>query len=168
MNRDRYRRFLLVGLVSLLSLATALPVVAATPEFTTVAVNETFDLVTCDGFTVIEHIEGTIKISTHVDQDGNLVMELNRVSLRHDYTNSVTGAMLSSPDVGIDAVRIRQGSETLAVVGLIRRIVVPGQGITLAAMGHLVVDLTTGEVIMVAGPHADLAAFFSALCSGLA
>ena len=163
-----FRRLLLVGLVTLLSLATALPVFATEPEFITIPVDETFELGACDGFTVIEHVEGTIKISTHFDQDGNLVMEIARFRLRHTLTNSVTGKSLFSPDVGIDKFTISQdGSETIAVIGIVRRIVVPGEGITFAAIGNIVFNLTTGEVELVAGPHDDFAELLPALCSAL-
>lgn len=164
----QFRRLLVVGLVTLLSLATALPAFATQPEFLTIPVDETFELGACDGFTVIEHLEGTIKISTHFDQDGNLVMEIARFRLRHTLTNSVTGESLFSPDVGIDMFTISQdGSETLAVIGIVRRIVVPGQGITFASIGNIVFNLTTGEVQLVAGPHDDFADLLPALCSAL-
>jgi len=168
MIMHHFRRLLLVGLVTLLSLATALPAFATQPEFLTIPVDETFELAACDGFTVIEHIEGTIKISTHFDQDGNFVMAIDRIRLRHTLTNSVTGESLFSPDVGIDMFTISQdGSETLAVIGLVRRIVVPGQGITFSAMGNIVFNLTTGEVEFEAGPHGDFEELLAALCSAL-
>jgi hypothetical protein len=147
---------------------TTLPVFATEPEFITMPVDVTRELGACDGFTVIEHVEGTIKISTHFDQDGNLLMGINRIRLRDTFTNSVTGESLSSPDVGIDRFTISQdGSETRASIGLLRHIVVPSEGITFPAMGKIVFNLTTGEVEFVAGPHGDFEEFLPALCSAL-
>ena len=162
------RRWLLVGFVTLLSLATAVPAFATAPEFLTIPVDETFSLGECDGFTVIDHVEGTVKVSTHFDQDGNLVMEIARFSLRHTLTNSVTGKSLFSPDVGIDMFTISEdGSETVAVIGIVRRFVVPGEGIAFAIIGNIVFNLTTGEVQFVAGPHDAFADLGPILCSAL-
>jgi hypothetical protein len=70
--------------------------------------------------------------------------------------------------VGIDHITINQdGSATVAVVGIVARIVVPGEGLVFAHLGRIVFDLNTGEAIFEAGPHDDLLDLFPALCSAL-
>lgn len=168
MNALWYRRLLLVVLIILLTLTLYTPALAAKPDFITFHVDDTFVFGDCAGFTVIEHVEGKIKVSTHFDKDGNFVMEIVRFSLRHTYSNSETGASLTSPDVGIDKITVNQdGSGTVAVIGIVARIVVPGEGLVFAHLGRIVFDLNTGEVLSVAGPHDDFADLLPVLCSAL-
>lgn len=163
-----YRRLMFAVLTVLLTLTLFTSALAAKPDTFTIEVDDTFEIGECDGFTVIEHVEGTIRVSIHFDNDGNLAMEINRFSLRHTLTNSETGASLFSPDVGIDKFTIHQdGSATLAVIGLVSRIVVPGEGLVFANLGRIVFDANTGEVLSVAGPHDDFADLLPLLCSAL-
>ena len=163
-----YRRFLLVMLTILLTLTLYTPALAAKPELITIPVDDTLVFGECAGFTVIEHVEGTIKVSTHFDRNGNVVMEIARFRLRHTYSNSETGASLTSQDVGIDKITLNQdGSGTVAVIGIVARIVVPGEGLVFAHLGRIVFDLETGEVLSVAGPHDDFADLLPVLCSAL-
>jgi hypothetical protein len=168
MNASWYRRLLLVVLTILLTLSLFPSALAAKPEFIVIPVDETAALGDCAGFTVIEHVEGTVKVSIHLDQDGNFVMQVTRFRLRHTFSNSETGASLFSPDVGIDKVSVSQdGSESVAVIGIVSRIVVPGEGLVFAHLGKIVFDINTGEVLFEAGPHDDLAGLLSVLCSAL-
>lgn len=168
MNGSGYRRLLVFILSVLLSLTLITSARAAKPEMITIPVDETNVFGECDGFAVIEHVEGTVKISTHVDQEGNLVMELVRFSLRHTYSNSETGESLSTPDAGIDKVTVNDdGSGTVAVIGIVGRIVVPGEGLVFAHLGRIVFDLDTGEVLFEAGPHEDFANLLPTLCAAL-
>ena len=168
MNMAWYRRLLFSVLTVLLTITFFTSALAAKPDIITIQVDDTFTIGECDGFTVMERVEGRIKVSTHYDQDGNFAMEINRFSLRHTLTNSETGASLFSPDVGIDKLTIHQdGSATLAVIGLVSRIVVPGEGLVFAHLGRIVFDADTGEVLSVAGPHDDFADLFPLLCAAL-
>lgn len=168
MNASSDRRLLLVCSTILLSLALFTPAFAAKPELITIPVDDTFVAGECDGFLVIEHVQGKVKVSTHFDQNGNFVMEIARFSLRHTWSNSETGASLSSPDVGIDKVVINQdGSGTVAVIGIVARIVVPGEGSVFRHLGKIVFDVNTGEVLFEAGQHDSFADFLPTLCSAL-
>lgn len=169
MNRSWYYRLLLVILIPLLTLTLFTSPSAAKPDFTVIPVDVTFERGECDGFTVIERVEGLLKFSTHFDQNGNFAMEIARfIGGRHTFTNSETGAALFSPDVGIDMTTISQdGSTTLAVMGFETRVVVPGEGIVYATVGKIVLNLNTGEVVFEAGQHNDLADLLPALCSAL-
>jgi hypothetical protein len=168
MNALWYRRLLPVMLVMLLTLTLYTPALAAKPEMITIPVDDTLVFGECAGFSVIEHVEGAIKASLHTDQEGNPVMEIVRFRLRHTFSNSETGASLTSQDVGIDKVTINQdGSGTVAVIGIVARIVVPGEGLVFAHLGRIVFDLETGEVLFEAGRHDDFANLLPVLCSAL-
>ena len=85
-----------------------------------------------------------------------------------DLSNSETGASLFSPDVGIDKFTIhKDGSATLAVIGIVSRIVVPGEGLVFAHLGRIVFDADTGEILSIAGQHDDLNGLLPVLCSAL-
>jgi len=168
MKRNPYFRLLRLVLLTLMLLAAASPAFATKPEFTTISIDEMTEFGECDGFAVIEHLEGTIKVSLHFDQAGTPVMEINRIRLRHTFTNSETGASLFTPDVGVDKVEFSQGEPaTVAVIGLVGRFVVPGEGLVFAHMGIIVFDLNTGEVLHVGGPHDDFEDLLPVLCSAL-
>jgi hypothetical protein len=168
MNASWSRRLLLICSTILLSLGLFTPALAAKPEIFTILVDDTFVIEGCDGFSVIERVQGRIKVSIHFDQDGNFVMQIARFSLRHTYTNSETGASLFSPDVGIDKTVINEdGSGTTAVIGIVARIVVPGEGTVFRHLGRIVFDINTGEVVFEAGQHDDFADLLPALCSAL-
>ena len=168
MNASWSRRLLLICSTILLSLGLFTPALAAKPEMFTILVDDTFVIEGCDGFSVIEQVQGRIKVSTHFDKDGNFVMEIARFSLRHTYTNSETGTSLFSPDVGIDKTVINEdGSGTTAVIGIVARIVVPGEGPVFRHLGRIVFDVNTGEVVFEAGQHDDFAGLLPALCSAL-
>jgi len=169
MNTLWYYRLLLVVLIPLLTLTLFTSASAAKPDFTFIPVDVTFERGECDGFTVIERVEGLLKFSTHFDQDGNIVMDIVRfIRGRHTFTNSETGTALFSPDVGIDKTTInKDGSTILAVMGFETRIVIPGEGIVYARIGNIVVNLNTGEVVFEAGQYDDLADLLPALCSAL-
>ena len=169
MNASRYRRLLLVMLTTLLTLTPFTSAFATKPEVQTFPIDVTSVIGECDGFSVIEHLEGEITVSTHFDQAGNFMMEISRFSLRHTFSNSETGASLFSPDVGIDRITLNEeGEAILAGIGIIRRIVVPGEGLVFAQVGIIRINLATGEVLFVGGPHEDFAGFLPALCSALA
>ena len=168
MNASWSRRLLLVCSTILLSLTLYTPAYAGKPVFTNITVDDTFVAGECDGFSVIEHVQGRVKVSTHFDKNGNFVMEIARFSLHHTYTNSETGASLFSPDVGIDKIVINEdGSGTVAVIGIVARIVVPGEGPVFRHLGRIVFDINTGQAIFEAGQHDDFADLLPALCAAL-
>jgi hypothetical protein len=168
MNGSGYRRLSVIVLSVLLSLALFTSAFAAKPEFFTIPVDDTLAFGECDGFTVIEHVQGKIKVSTHFDKDGSFSMEIVRFSLRHTYTNSETGASVRSQDVGIDKLTVNEdGSGTAAVIGIVARVVVAGEGLVFAHLGRIVFDLVTGDVLFEAGRHDDFADVLPALCAAL-
>ena len=168
MNASGSRRLLLIVLITLLNLSLFTSAFAAKPEFITFQVDDTFVTGECDGFSIIEHVEGRIKVSAHFDKDGNFAMQVVRVHLRHTLSNSETGVSLTTPDVGIDKVTVhKDGSTTVAIIGVVARIVIPGQGLVFARIGRVVIDDNTGEAIFEAGQQDDFANLIPVLCSAL-
>jgi hypothetical protein len=85
-----------------LPLVFAATAVAAPPESETILIDETFtDTELCD-FPVITHVEGRLKVITHLDQAGNLVFDSALPSIRVTVTNPDTGKTLRDADVGLD------------------------------------------------------------------
>jgi hypothetical protein len=168
MGRMRRRGFLAQGVLAALALALAGAAVAAKPVILTIPIDET-SVIRCQGFQLEESVQGTIKIRSF-SENGQIVREVVSVSLLHTVTNEA-GESLSTPDVGVDFVRINpDGSATLAVIGLVGRITVPGEGLIAADVGRVVFffeSLTDEEpdVLFQAGKHDDLTA---ALCEALA
>jgi hypothetical protein len=168
MNASGYRRLTVVVLTLLLIFSSITPAFAAKPEFITFQVDDTFVTRECDGFSIIEHVEGRIKVSVHFDKDSNFAMQVVRVHLRHTLSNSETGVSLTTPDVGIDKITVhKDGSTTVAIIGVVARIVIPGQGLVFARIGRVVIDANTGESIFEAGQQDDFAKLIPVLCSAL-
>jgi hypothetical protein len=168
MRVPQLHRLLLVSLALLLAV-WASPAVAAKPEFEVIDVNDFGVLGDCDGFQVLQEVTGTIKISHRTTANGTEI-QISRYSLRETYTNSETGESVSTPDVGIDKLTINpDGSATLVVIGLLNRIVIPGEGLIVANAGRLVFFFTgpneEPDVVFEAGPSGDL---LPALCTVLA
>ena len=163
-----FRRSIVVFLTTLLSITPFTTAFATTPEFITVPVDETYEVVQCDGFTVIEHLGGEIKVSFHSDQDGLVQMRITRVAVLDTFSNSETGASLSSPLVGIDKLDFnRDRSHTVAVVGMRTHLVVPGVGLIFIDAGRFVYDSSTDSWVFEAGRHDNFDDALPALCSAL-
>ena len=139
------------------------------PDNFTVQVDDSMSFNDC-GFTIESHVKGFIRVHDFLDEEGNLVREIANFNLKVTYTNPETGETLSSRSVGPDILTVNEdGSATVASIGIIARIVVPGEGLLVAQVGKIVFFFTDPEdeepdVIFVAGPHEDLLA---ALCEAL-
>jgi hypothetical protein len=162
------RRIRLIGLLTLLTLVSFSPVFAAKPE--TVTIRDPYTVVyddLCD-FPVQLRGVGSIRYATYTDRQGNPMMTIENYRLRDIFTNLETGKSIFTADAGIDKYTIdRHGDEIFASIGLQTRIVVPGQGIIAARVGRLVVNLTTGEVVSIAGPRDEWDTVDSAICAAL-
>jgi hypothetical protein len=135
----------------------------------TIPVDEV-DTIDCDGFTLENHVFGTIKSRFTEYPDGS-AQDIASIRLRHVITNPQTGESLTSNDVGVDKVSINpDGSATVRTIGLISRFRVPGQGLIAHESGITVLFFTgpddqEPDVLFEAGPKDDLDA---ALCQALA
>jgi hypothetical protein len=97
------RRALLSGVLAVsTSLLAMMPAAAVPPESETFVVDESFTDRGLCGFLVTIHVEGRIKIITHVDQEGTLRFESALPSFRVTVTNPETGKSFRDADVGLD------------------------------------------------------------------
>ena len=164
----RRRGFLVQGVLAALALALAGAAVAAKPVIATIPIDET-NVIRCQGFQLEESVQGSIKVRSFF-QNGQIVREVQSISLMHTVTNE-EGESVSTPDVGVDFVRINSdGSATVAVIGLVSRLTVPGEGLIAADVGRSVLFFESPtdqepDVLFQAGKHDDLTA---ALCEALA
>jgi hypothetical protein len=163
------RRSILAALGTAAVLATAPTAMAGKPEMNTIPVDEV-DTIDCDGFTLEDHVFGTIKSRFTEYPDGS-ARDIASIRLRHVVTNPQTGGSLTSNDVGVDKVSINpDGSATVRQIGLISRYRVPGQGLIAHESGITILFFTgpddqEPDVLFEAGPKDDLDA---ALCQALA
>jgi hypothetical protein len=164
------RRTIVAALgVAALLLATGPTAMAGKPQITVIPVDEV-DLIDCGGFTLEDHLFGTIKSRFREFPDGS-ARDIASIRLRHVVSNPQTGESLTSNDVGVDKVTFHpDGSATVMQVGLISRYRVPGQGLIAHESGVRILFFTgpddqEPDVLFEAGPKDDLEA---ALCQALA
>lgn len=109
-------------------------------------------------------------VTVHEFADGDTIANFR---LRITWTNPVTGASLWSPSVGPDITRLNpDGSATIDVVGIIVRVVVPGQGLVAAQIGSVTFSFDsptdTEPDVTFAGPHDTDEEIDAAVCAALA
>jgi hypothetical protein len=164
-------RLPLLALLALLALPGA--AAAGKPTFETIPIDESGPdefLTEACGFPVEFGVAGTVKVSVREGRGGT-VYEITRVRLTRSFTNAETGETVTTRDVGVDKVTIAaDGSATVAVIGLIARIVVPGEGLVGAETGRLVLFFEgpgdeEPDVLFKAGHDDDVDA---AICAALA
>lgn len=132
MNVRQFARLLFVGLMTLLVVT---PTFAAKPQFQTIEVNmPPTEIAQCVGFSVLIEEQGRVKISTHVDKNGNVVKEIIRYHIATTLTNSATGTSVSGPNAGIDKITFNADGS-----------------ITFASSGRGVIQLPSGEFAVFQG-----------------
>ena len=99
-------------------------------------------------------------------------MTLNNFALKHTWTNPDTGESLTFPDVGVDHFTIRRdGSAIAATIGIVARVVVPGEGIVAGEIGRVGFFFTDPDDqnpdVTLSGIH-DGGAVDQAICEALA
>ena len=105
-------------------------------------VDESFS-VECPGGAVLDgHLGGWFQVMG--GKGGNL--ELNVFHLLFTFTNPATGQTFRFPDVGPDRVYMKDGKLFLAITG---------RSTATGVIGHVVIDLATGEEVLVAGRRFD-------------
>lgn len=163
-----------VGLIVMAALVVISAASAAgKPEATRIEVDDTVPgSIDCGSYHLDEHVFGHVILRTFF-KNGELVMELNNFALKHTISNPTTGEALTTPDVGADHFKIaRDGSATMAVIGIVARVVVPGQGIVAGEVGKVTFFFTdpadTEPDVSFAGIHDGFDAIDAALCAALA
>jgi hypothetical protein len=162
-----------VGVIVVAALAFTSPAWAAKPDAVRIEIDETIvNAIDCGSYHLDEHLFGHI-ILRKFFRNGELVMELNTVALKHTVYNPTTGESLTTPDVGADHLKIaKDGSATLAIIGIVARVVVPGQGLVAGEVGKVTLFFTdpadSEPDVSFAGTHDGLDAVHTAFCAALA
>jgi hypothetical protein len=156
-----------------LALALVSAAWAAKPDAFRIDIDETIPgFIDCGSYQLDDHVVGHITFREFF-QDGELVMGLNNFALKHTISNPTTGESLMTPEVGPDHLKIStDGSSTLAIVGIVARAVVPGEGIVAGEVGKLTAFFTdpadTEPDVSFAGIHDGFDAIDAAFCAALA
>lgn len=165
-------RFL--ALTAVLALALASAASAGKPTIVTEQVDETFiGAIDCGTVALDQRVVGVVKVRSFF-ANGELTRELSTFRLKQTFTNPVTGASLRSPDVGMDKLTVHEdGSATLMIVGIVVRVVVPGEGLVAGRNGQLRLffespDDMDPDVLLATGHQDTDEALDAALCEALA
>jgi len=143
----RNRNVLNALIFALLIAVIAMPVSAAAPVIWVEEISDSH-IDECEDFDVIHSTEGQVRLF-----DFSPTRFQDVVHLTDTWTNASTGKSLWTMNVGPDKVQVMEdGSEVVAVIGLLNRIVVPGVGLVLRFEGP---DDQEPDVLFVGGPHGD-------------
>ena len=145
------RRFVLLVVVGLLSLALASPALAAKPSKEVISLDdpeaEAFYsalLTEACGVPVEADFEGTVTVHVFTDRHGEIKREIHKYWIRDTFTNTETGATVLLRDVGPDIIWVgRDGDTYIALTGRS----LTGSGV----IGRTVYNLDTGELISESG-----------------
>jgi hypothetical protein len=138
---------------------------AADPPTTDILIFDdlTIEDFTC-GFLIVEVFDGTVRITTFVDDQGNPTRIRIAALFQGTLTNPDTGESIRGQQELIIFLDVEQPTrETWA--GLRFRAVFPGAGAVLLDAGRLILDAETGEVIFEAGRHQVFHEDFEAYCA---
>lgn len=122
-------------------------------------------LVDCGGFRVLDAFEGDLSITRFFDREGNRERQLVDFRGTDTFINSETGKSFTESFHNVSIVDYDAG--TVAAVGVLFRLTVPGGGAVLLGVGRIVIE-PPFTVLFVAGPHQPLEGDFSDLCAAMA
>ena len=165
MARSRKKSVIYALILTLLIAVIAMPASAGAPTTTVEIVSESHSD-DCGSFEITHSIEGRVRIFEFTPTRFQAVYHFIET-----FTNPANGKSLWTPNVGPDKTTIMEdGSAVLAIVGLISRLVVPGEGVVMQDVGRVVLyfespDDQEPDVVFEAGPHDGL---FPAVCDYLA
>ena len=146
---------------------------AAAPESVRIEVDEFIPgNLNCGSYSLDEHVFGHVIFRNFV-RDDEVVMTSDNFALKHTWTNPDTGESLTFPDVGVDHFTIsRDGSAIFATVGIVARVVVPGEGIVAGEIGRVELFFTDPNDqdpdVTLSGIHDGFGAVEQAICEALA
>ncbi|MEK6206194.1 MAG: hypothetical protein AABM32_00985 [Chloroflexota bacterium] len=161
-----------VSVIVVATLAFTSAAWAAKPDAVRIEIDEIIPgAIDCGSYQLDEHVFGHIILRTFF-RKGEFVMSLNNIALKHTISNP-TGESLTTPDVGADHLMIaKDGSATLAIIGIVVRVVVPGQGLVAGEVGKVTLFFTdpadTEPDVSFAGIHDGFDAVDAAFCAALA
>jgi hypothetical protein len=146
---------------------------AAAPESVRIEVDEFIPgSLNCGSYSLDEHDFGHIIFRNFV-RDDKVVMSLDNFAIKHTWTNPDTGESLTFPDVGVDHFTIRRdGSAISATIGIVARVVVPGEGIVAGEIGRVELFFTDPNDqdpdVTLSGIHDGFGRVEQAICEALA
>jgi len=160
------RSTLLAAAASLLLASAA---TAAQPDIVKFQINFSETFSDC-GFDAVHTTIGFVTVHDFFDQTGTLKVEIANFSFTETFANPENGASVRTQDVGPNILTVsKDGSFTVATIGLITNVVVPGQGKVAGESGRIVASFDADGnfigVVFVAGPDDD---FLAAICEVLA
>jgi hypothetical protein len=143
--QNSFRFGALLRLASVLALSAFLLVLSSTttyatpPTRETIYINETFPapmLTGACGFPVTGHIEGTVTITTFVNQSGDFIREIDSYHLVNTFAangHTLTGRTSQQ----IQVTLLEDGSYTVAFNGTDTVLTLPGAGVVFGNVGRL-------------------------------
>ena len=141
--------------LALAALAFAGTASASKPDMMRIDVADTHTT-DCGGHQITHTITGFI-IFRDFFRNGEFVGSITSYALRESFTGP--GGTLITPDVGIDHLRVESdGSATLAIIGIVGRLIVPGEGFVFGEVGQVRLFFTDEndtepDVTLEAGHH---------------
>ena len=165
MNILRFR-LLLVTTMLLLALQPVTTVFAAKPEVFTFH-NEGSFTIDCGSFLAVEEFVEDVRVMVFFNKAGDPVRVVTHVNYTGIITNPETGRTLRDPGHHKVVEDLENG--TLAFIGLVYGITVPGEGIAVLDAGRVIFDGEAIEenVIFEAGPHQYLHGGDAVICAAL-
>jgi hypothetical protein len=163
------RRILTAVLVFAVAMLGAAPMEAAKPFIMKVPVDFTDTFSDC-GFTIVDHNEGSFTVHVFFDKNGDPKIEIDTFALKETFTNPANGMSFSTTDAGPSIITFhKDGSLTVADIGLVAHVVLKGQGVIAAQVGKIVAtfdaDGNFTGITFEAGKHDEL---LPAICAALA
>jgi hypothetical protein len=164
MTLHRFVRLPILAVLTLFMLLPASSSYARKPDSFLVPINDTYVFPLCAS-PVVQHVEGTLKVTIHYDRAGNPTFEIATQPVIVTNTNTETGKSLSS--IGAAMIKHSYQDGTTTTAGLYYRFVAPGQGVIFIETGRIVYD-AAGNVSFEAGPHMLADGDVTTLCAYLA
>ena len=119
----------------------------------------------CGDFIMIADGEGTAKLTTYFNRQGDPIRLLFQGRYNGTLSNSVTGASIAdAPSVANIFVDLVAGTQTN--IGAFFTVTVPGEGVVFFEAGRIVFA-GAGEPVFIAGPHLPPDESTAILCSAL-
>src|SRR3989337_31507 len=133
MARLRKRTLFYTLFFTLLVAVIAMPAFAATPSILVDVVSDSH-VDDCGSCEIVHSTEGWVRIMDFSPTRFQAIYHFIE-----SFTNPATGETLWSPNVGPDTTQVMEdGSQVVAVIGLLNRIVIPGEGVVSHDVGRLV------------------------------
>jgi hypothetical protein len=123
-----------------------------------------FVVADCGTFQVVDNFTLVFTIKQFFEHDSDAVRAIFDVNSTDTFTNSATGKAFTDKS---HYVVIADGEATLTYVALTFKLTVPARGAVFQAVGRIVHDAATGQVLFQAGQWDQMSGDTRALCAAL-